>query len=55
MVDIQAILAATDFSPHADLILMGKHSRPGLNGLFLGSVTEALLYGLDRYLLVVTD
>ncbi len=34
---------------------MGKHSRPGLNGLFLASVTEAVLYGLDRDLLVVTE
>ena len=40
---------------HADLIIMGKHNRPGLNELFLGSVTEAVLYGLDRDLLVVTD
>jgi nucleotide-binding universal stress UspA family protein len=40
---------------HADLIVMGKHSRPGLNELFLGSVTEALLHGLNRDLLVVTE
>ncbi|WP_420887754.1 universal stress protein [Candidatus Nitrotoga arctica] len=31
---------------HVDLILMGKHSRPGLNELFLGSVTEAILTAL---------
>lgn len=40
---------------HADLIVMGKHSRPGLNELFLGSVTEGVLCGLDRDLLVVTE
>ena len=37
------------------LILMGKHSPPGVNGLFPGSVTEAVLYGIDRDLLVVTE
>ena len=40
---------------HADLIVMGKHSRSGLNELFLGSVTEGVLCGLDRDLLVVTE
>lgn len=40
---------------HADLIVMRKHSRSGLNELFLGSVTEGVLCGLDRDLLVVTE
>lgn len=40
---------------HADLIVMGKHSRSGLNESFLGSVTEGVLCGLDRDLLVVTE
>lgn len=40
---------------HADLIVMGKHSRSGLNESLLGSVTEAVLHGLACDLLVVED
>lgn len=38
----------------ADLIVMGKHSRTGVENLMLGSVAEGVLYGLDRDLLVIT-
>ncbi len=40
---------------HAGLIVMGKHSRSGLDEIFLGSVTEGVLHALDRDLLVVTE
>ncbi|MES2536822.1 MAG: universal stress protein [Pseudomonadota bacterium] len=40
---------------HADLIVMGKHGQAGLEEFFFGSVTEGVLYGLDRDLLVVTE
>ncbi|HZW13168.1 MAG TPA: universal stress protein [Noviherbaspirillum sp.] len=39
----------------ADLIVMGKQGRSGLEKLILGSVTEGVLYGLDRDLLVVKE
>lgn len=38
----------------ADLIVMGKHSRSALDELFMGSVTEGVLYQLDRDLLIVS-
>lgn len=37
----------------ADLIVTGKHQRAGLDRWLLGSVTEALLFGLNRDLLTV--
>ncbi|OGB25329.1 MAG: hypothetical protein A3I66_04385 [Burkholderiales bacterium RIFCSPLOWO2_02_FULL_57_36] len=40
-------------SLRADLIVMGRHGRSALQESFLGSVTEAVLHGLDRDLLVV--
>lgn len=42
-------------SLRADLIVMGKHGRSALQESFLGSVTEAVLHGLDRDLLVVAE
>lgn len=40
---------------NADLIVMGKHSRTGVEKLMMGSVAESVLSSLDRDLLVVTD
>lgn len=39
----------------ADLIVMGKHNRSGLDEFLLGSVTESVLHRLDCDLLVVTE
>lgn len=38
-----------------DLIVMGKRGRSELDELFLGSVTETILYDLDRDLLLVSN
>lgn len=39
----------------ADLIVMGSHGRSGFNRFVLGSVTEKVLHGTDRPLLVVHE
>lgn len=39
----------------ADLVVMGKHSREGIDRLMLGSVVQGVLYGLDRDLAVVAE
>jgi universal stress protein E len=39
----------------ADLIVMGKRGRSELDELFLGSVTEKVLHGTDRDLLLVSQ
>lgn len=36
-------------------IAMVKHGRPELDEMFLGSVTEKVLYDLDRNLLLLTQ
>lgn len=41
-------------SLQADLVVMGKHGRHGIEKLMLGSVVQGVLYGLDRDLAVAT-
>ena len=39
----------------ADLIVIGKHTRSGLEQFIIGSVAEGVLYGLDRDLLMAIE